>query len=203
MTVRDEDLSAGLYIQKQMLPTWRIDKAKLVRDAVRLIKPTAPQRDACREEVERVTLALASTAALLDVKDQGKTKQGKQAAAKVARALRVARIALKDDRLDVALKACLTINISPKTLQAMEHLCEKLALAPSGSLPRKVAERKRTAVTAALALMKQYCKGEADNGAKGSPLCKLASLLYGRPSTDLTNQCKAALREARKTAGQK
>jgi hypothetical protein len=201
MTARDEELSAGLYIQKQMLPEWRIKKAKLVGDAVRLIKPVAQQRDACRKEVEKVTLALAGTGALLGTKDQGKTKQGKKAAGRVARALRVARIALKDDRLDVALKAYLTRKISPKTLQALEHLCEKLAQARSGKLPRKVAEMKRLAVTAALALMERYCKGEAANTAKGSPLCMLAALLFGEPDTDLQSQCKAALRESRKKGG--
>jgi hypothetical protein len=202
MTARDEELSAGLYLQKQMLPEWRIKKAKLVGDAVRLIKPAAQQKDACREEVEKVTLALAGTGALLGAKDQGKTKQGKQAAGRVARALRVARIALKDERLDVALKSYLTANISPETLQALEHLCEKSARAPSGKLPRKVAERKRAAVTAALALMAKYCGSEADNAAKGSRVCKLAALFYGKPDIDLSNQCKAALRENRKKAGQ-
>jgi hypothetical protein len=147
-------------------------------------------------------LALAASGALLGAKDQGNTKQGKLAAGKVARALRVARIALKDARLDLALKAYLTMNISPEKLQALEHHCEKQARFRSGSLPRKVAERKSAAITAAVALMKQYCKGEADNAAKGSPLCKLASLLYGQPSADLSNQCKTALREARKKAGQ-
>jgi hypothetical protein len=202
MTASDEELSAGLYIQKQMLPEWRIKQAKLVGDGARVIKPAAHRRDSCREEVEKVTLALAASGALLGAKDQGNTKQGKLAAGKVARALRVARIALKDARLDLALKAYLTMNISPEKLQALEHHCEKQARFRSGSLPRKVAERKSAAITAAVALMKQYCKGEADNAAKGSPLCKLASLLYGQPSADLSNQCKTALREARKKAGQ-
>jgi hypothetical protein len=202
MNEPDEEISAGLYIQKLMLPEWRIKKAQLVGDAVRLIKPGAQQRDACREEVEKVTLALAGTSALLGAKDQGNTKQGKQAAGRVARALRVARIVLKDDRLDVALKACLSMKIPQKILQELENLCEKLARAPSGKLPRKAAERKRAAVTAALALMAKYCASEAGNAAKGSRACKLAALLYGKPDIDLSNQCKAALRENRKKAGQ-
>ena len=146
-------------------------------------------------------MALAGAYGLLGAKDQGKTKQGKQAAGKVARALRVMRIALKDDKLDVALKAYLTMNISLKTLQALERLCERLSRASSGKLPRKVAGKKRLAVTEALTLMEKYCTSEANNATKGSNFCKLAAVLYGEPDADLHNQCATALRIVRKKRG--
>ena len=50
-------LSLGQLVTEQMLPDWRSKKAKLINDAVRLIAPLRPRRDACLEDVAKTTCA--------------------------------------------------------------------------------------------------------------------------------------------------
>jgi hypothetical protein len=198
----DEATSAQAYVENEMLPKWRIQRAELIRRAIDLIRPESKQRALCREDVEKVTLRLATGGAWLRAKVLGETKSGKQAVGRLAMALRRVEVVLKDEKLGGIYPGLFTRFISPDRLHELVQYYETVARKPSGAIPRQTAQAKRLAIAQARSLMTTYSASEADNGKKGSRLCKLASLLYGKPELDLSNQCKAALREKRKKAGQ-
>ena len=197
------DNEVQLLVENQMMPEWRVRRAELIRRAIDLIKPQSRQCAACREDVEKVTLRLATGGAWLRAKVQGRTKQGKQAVGRLATALRRVEVALKDEELGGIYRGLFTRFVSPERLDELVKYYVEVARTPSGKIPRQSAQAKRIAIGKACSLMAKYCASEAGKTAKGSRVCKLASLLYGKPSTDLSNQCKAALREGRKKAGQK
>lgn len=196
------DIPTQLFVEKQMLPEWRIKKADLIRRAIDLIKPDSRKRGACRDEVERVTLRLATGGALRRAKVQGNTKHGKLAVARLASALRRVTAALKDEKLGGIYRGQFTRFLDPERLHELVQYYEEVAGTPSGPIPRQNAQAKRMAISEAHSLMTKYCPSQADSGAKGSRFCKLASLLYGKSDIDLSNQCKTALREIREKAGQ-
>lgn len=189
--------SVKRHIENQMLPEWRVNKKHLIDEAIKLLKPQSSQREACREEVERVTLRLASTNAWSRHKDLISTNDGKAAALRLAKALRIAERALKDLG---AYGGVLYRFISREELLDATQYYEEAAKTRSGKLTRKGAKAKAEAVEQAMLLMIDYATphGEADNIKPGSRFCKLAALLFGKPADDLSNQCKAAVSKARK-----
>lgn len=194
MTARDEDLSAGLYVQKQMLPEWRSKKAKLIDDIVKLLKPTEKERYSSREDVARVTLHIACANALMRAKDQGSTKPGKKAAGQLASALRRIDAVLNNPALDSVLRAIARAQIPADKSKKLARSAENFKTAPSVKLTRKTAEEKRSAIGHAYSLMIKYSPSEAENASRGSRFCKISAALTGRPNSDLSNQCKAFLR---------
>jgi hypothetical protein len=194
MTAPDEELSAGLYIQKQMLPEWRIEKAKLIDDIVELLRPKAQERDASREDVARVTLHVACANALMRAKDQGNTKPGKRAAGQLASTLRRIDAVLNNPALDSMLRAIVRAQTPADKSKELARSVENLMTTPSGKLTRKTAEEKRFAIEQAYALMIKYSPSEADNAKRGSRFCKISAALYGKPDSDLSNQCTTFLR---------
>jgi hypothetical protein len=181
-TTGDKDSSAGLYIQKQMLPEWRINKAKLIGDIVKLLRPKEQERDACRDDVARVTLHVACANALMRAKDQGSTKPGKRAAGQLASTLRRIDAVLKNPALDSMLRAFVRAQTPADKSKELARSAEHFMTAPSGKLTRKTAEEKRLAIEQAHALMIKYSPSEADNAGRGSRFCKISAALYGKPA---------------------
>jgi hypothetical protein len=179
---------------RKMLPDWRIKRAKLIDSAVGIIKPVDVARNVCREDVARVTLGLMGEKALLSGTNQIHTKDGKLAAASLASALRRVEAALKDPDLDAGLRGIFAWRFPADKVQNFTEDCEHYSTRPSPKLPRKGAEGKRAAVSAAHSLLLKYASGEAGNPAKGSKFCKLAVVLYGAADADLQSQCRAFLR---------
>jgi hypothetical protein len=195
MTAPDDELSAGLYIQKQMLPEWRIKKAKLIDDIVKLLRPTEQERDASREDVARVTLHVACANALMRAKDQGSTKPGKRAAGQLASTLRRIDAVLNNPALDSMLRATVRAQTPADKSKELARSAENFMTAPSGKLTRKTAEEKRFAIEQAHSLMIKYSPSTAENAGRGSPLCKISAALYGKPDSDLSSQCMTFLRK--------
>jgi hypothetical protein len=190
-----EHLSAAEYVQRTMLPNWLIKRSKLIESAVSLIRPTAAKRDACRDDVARVTLQLVCEKAFLDGKNKIHTKEGKLAAGQLASALRRVEYALKAPELDSMLREIGGALLRTEKVQDFTETCECFSRRPSPKLSRKAAEGKRVAVHAAHKLLLMYADGETVNAAKkGSKFCKLAALLFDSPAADLQNQCRAFLR---------
>ena len=168
-----------------------IGKLDQVADlAVKLIAPVGGV-DACREAVK--DLIAENGVELANRKAMSKTKAARKAAGRVASALYRLEVALKDEDLDAGVKAIL----SPVVSGQWRKLCEEIAEPPSGKKePRWGAEEKRIAVQMARQLMLRFSK-EKISAKPNSSFCKLAALLYGKPSADLSNQCKEALSKKR------
>lgn len=194
MTAPDEELSSSLYIQNLMLPEWRNKKAKLIDDIVKLLRPKAQERDASREDVARVTLHVACANALMRAKDQGSTKPGKRAAGQLASTLRRIDAVLKNPALDSMLRAIARTQIPADKSKELARIAENFTTAPSRKLTWKTAEEKRFAIEQAYALIIKYSPSEADNAKRGSRFCKISAALYGKPDSDLSNQCTSFLR---------
>jgi hypothetical protein len=137
MTTSDEELSAGLYIQKQMLPEWRIKKTKLIDNIVKLLRPKAQERDASREDIARVTLRVACANALMRAKDQGSTKPGKRAAGQLASTLRRIDAVLNNPALDSVLRATVRAQTPADKSKELARSAENFM---TGSLRKTYAE---------------------------------------------------------------
>jgi hypothetical protein len=197
------NLPADLYTEEVLLPEWRKRRRKQIDDAVSIIRPEPQQHDACRDDVEREGLRVFLALGWLHTKDESKTKEGKQAAGRLAKALRRLEVVLKDENLRMLSVAAVTRHMSVEEIGDAASYCEEVQRARTEPLIRKGAEAKRRAVHCAHALLTKHNKREAGNTAKGNRFCKLAALLYGDPGADLHNQCAAALRKIRKESGAK
>jgi hypothetical protein len=194
------DLPARIYGERRyFLPEWRKRRQKEIDNAVAIINPQPRQREACREDVEREGMRLFVGVGMKRFADKSKTKEGKVAIGRLAKVLRRLEIVLKDENLDgVVAAAAVTRHISPEQIADGIDCCKEIQKArTTGPLVRKDAEAKRRAVHCAHALLTKYNKREAGKATAGSPFCKLAALLYGKPEVDLHNQCRAALRKKR------
>jgi hypothetical protein len=157
--------------------------------AVKLIAPVGGV-DACREAVK--DLIAENGVELANRKAMSKTKAARKAAGRVAGAFRRVEVALKNEDLDPGA----SIITLPSVIQDRSFF-EKLAKPPSGKKePRWGAEEKRIAVQMARQLMLRFSKEKISAKPKSS-FCRLAALLYGKPSDDLSNQCKKALSKKR------
>jgi hypothetical protein len=126
----DEDItkiSTNELVTRRMLPDWRIRRAKLIDSAIGIIKPNDATRDACREDVARITLGLMGEKALLSGKNQIHTKDGKLAAAQLASALRRVEAALKHPDLDSGLRGIFAWRFPADKVQNFTEDCEHYA----------------------------------------------------------------------------
>jgi hypothetical protein len=153
---------------------------QVVDRAVELIAPG--DFDECREAVK--DLIAENGVALANRMPRSKTKAARKAAGRVASALRRLEVALKNENLNSGVWAMLSPVV------AWRPLCEEIAKPPSGKKePRWGAEEKRIAVRMARQLMLRFSREKISSKPKSS-FCKLAALLYGKPSADLSNQCR-------------
>jgi len=162
---------------------------QVANSAVKLIAPVGGV-DACREAVK--DLIAENVLALAARKSMSKTKAARKVAGRVASDLHRLEVALKNKDLDPGV----SIITLPSVIQDRSFF-EKMAEPPSGKKePRWGAEEKRIAVQMARQLMSRFSK-EKISAKPNSSFCKLAALLYGNPSADLSNQCKKALSKKR------
>ena len=167
MAARNKATPTQIYVENEMLPQWRSRRAELIRDAIDLIRPKSSQRALCREDVEKVTLRLATRGAWLRASVLGQTKSGKQAVGRLAMALRRVEVVLKDKKLGGIYPGLFTQFMSPVRLHELVQYYEEVARTPSGAIPRQNTQAKRLAIGQACSLMTKYSTSEADNGAKG------------------------------------
>jgi hypothetical protein len=171
----------------------RPEDAIRVRRALGLIKPTQARRDECHEAVEIALINLDYTISQQRSAEHSRTKAGKKATEQLVAALRRLDFVLKNRDLDLYTRLYFANTHSAEWQKWLEY---HKAKTPSGKLTRMVAETKRHAVREAHALMQEYgATGAAKDTKKGSDFCRLAALIFGRPATDLRNQCKAFCRK--------
>jgi hypothetical protein len=195
---QDATLPLQVLLEREYLSEWRKHRQRQTNTAIEIIGPEPEQRDACREDVERMGMLNAVAIGWLHAKDKSKTKEGKGAAGRLARVLRRLMVVLKDEDLDPTLAgAAVTRHMSPGQILDAAKYCEQVETTRTGKLDRKDALAKRQAVQVAHDLLMKYNRAEAGDTTKGSAFCRLAALLYGKPEADLHHQCLAARREKR------
>jgi hypothetical protein len=139
----------------------------------------------------------------------GKTKADKREARRIASALRRVSDRVRDFNKS---KGDFPLNGFPfAELTKWKQVFDKMAEASSKKNTRLNALKKRLAVGEAYELLKNYGPTRRRDGrdlpgritaTKGGKFCRLAALLYGKPETDLTNQCKAYIRAPTGTAAE-
>jgi hypothetical protein len=168
-------------------------KDDLVRRALTLIDPKAPARRDCRSDVERADVNIRLAILQGYHASVRRTKEAKKAAHRLATALRNV-----EGRYSDILKHFPVRGFPRQELWKFRLGFERMANTPSGKLPRAGAEEKRLAVAAAHNLMRKY--GARITATQGSKFCRLAALMYRKPTADLHTQCKAHIRALRKGA---
>jgi hypothetical protein len=168
--------------QTPAMAAFRAKHAETIRRALKLIAPVRRSSKACRYDVETAIIDLQ-----YDRNLAGKEfKPAKQAAARLAAALRRVEVVAKHKALGIDVHLFFPYAEIAKWRSDMEKRAK--AKAPIKTA-RKDADAKRRAVSAALSLMRYSNVPNAD---KGRHFRKLAALLYGEPSANLVKQCQAA-----------
>jgi hypothetical protein len=204
MTSDLANLPGYAFTEERFLPEWRMRRREMINAAVAVVDPQPHQRQACREDVERESMRLFFSVGWMRTKDKSKTKEGKAAAGRLAKALRRLQIALAEPDLDgIVAAAAVTRHFTPEQIAGAVRYCDEVRAARTGKLSRKGAEAKRRAINRAHALLTKYAGHAADDATRGSRFCKLSALLYGDPDIDLHHQCLAALRKLREKPGVK
>lgn len=178
--------------QDSTIAAFRAKHAATIRRALALIAPASQSRKACRYDVET---------AIIDLEHCGNRigeefKRTKLAAGRLAAALRRVERLIKNEN---ALGNHVHLFFPHAEIAKWRSELEKTASAKApAKKTQKDANAKRRAVHEALGLMRH--SSAAIEVKRGSVFCKLAALLYGKPTADLTNQCKASisLRKRRK-----
>jgi hypothetical protein len=174
--------------------TLRREDAERVRRALGFVKPAPLRREECREAVDIALINLDYGISQRHAAEHRHTKAAKTAVDRLAAALRRVDVALKSKDLEEYTRLQFA-SIAADWQYWLERHKSKV---PSGTLTRMDAERKRRAISAAHVLMKKYgADGAAEDTRKSSDFCKLAALIFGKPTADLSNQCKAFCRKRR------
>ncbi|MBR1157197.1 hypothetical protein [Bradyrhizobium sp. JYMT SZCCT0428] len=174
---------------------FRAKHAETIRRALALIAPSRQPSEACRYDVETAIVDLQR----YRNRAREEFKLAKLAAARLEAALcRVEFLLEKDKNLPLDV-----LMFFPRAEIARWRLDMKKAAEVKAPVKtsQKDADYKRRAVLAARSLM--HHSSVAIDAKRGSRFCKLAALLYGKPTADLTNQCKAAIavKRRRKKSG--
>jgi hypothetical protein len=187
---------------EEALAEWRNENAKQIDAAVKLLRPES------RYDVETALIEMKYEYRQLRIGFIDKHKPAKLAARDLAKALERVQRLMKNKDLPIQLHLGLPDEAIEKTLEA----CKKIATTPSRKIPRKKAELKRLAIRKAAACMSKH-PIKRDNASVRSTLVGLSTILwvvtvsekgtgqgsvYGDPKANLTSQCAAFLREARK-----
>jgi hypothetical protein len=157
-------------------------------------------REVCRMDVEVALGEIGFALYIANFSRWGKTKADKRKASQIARALQhVSNLVREFNNMkgDFPLKA-----FPFAELTKWKQVFDKMAELSSKKNTQLNALKKRLAVAEAYQLLKKYGPARHRRGhdlpsitaTKGGKFCRLAALLYGKPKTDLTNQCKAYIR---------
>jgi hypothetical protein len=176
---------------------WQQQNAAEIKRALKLIKPTREHTESCIDSIE---WKMIEPKFMLDQARIGyRSKLSRTAARRIVVALRRVLHLLNSRHLDVSLRFFPRAEIHKWKIH-----CEELAKANARKFPREKAEGKRLAAAAAYELLYFYQSREvAEDASDGSRFCKLAALLYGEPTANLKNQCRAEIRKNRKILGSK
>jgi hypothetical protein len=201
--VNPEKKSGQAHIENEQVPKWGLINAEQVGRIVRLVKPKPKELEACREDVERITFQLSYENALHRELEKRRTKKGARALTKLGTLIRGFTIALKDEDLDS--KIAFEVGAVFPSIEDLKRLSNTyLRLAETnkpgrGKSPRKKTKAKREAIARAHALLVKYRTPVVANDAKNNSLfCKLAAVLYGEPSANVSIQCQEYIRDNRK-----
>jgi hypothetical protein len=159
---------------------WRKTNAKKIDAAVKLLGLKS------RDDVETALIEIKFTHRQLVTGFADETKPAKLAARNLAQALERVQRLTKNKNLPIHLKM-----FHGDVIAEWLASCREIAFTCSGKHPQKEAELKRLTVREAVALM-------AKHNMPSSNLVKLATILYGNPNVNLSSQCAAYIREARK-----
>jgi hypothetical protein len=163
----------------------------VVRGAVRLIGPPLERRDECKDMVRRAIVECSESGnSITTVRWVSPSRDKREAANRLHEVLRRLRVVLfKDTNLDQDLRLLSPDQIDDWLKQA------KAAGAETGKPIQLKARRKLIAAAQAIDLLEHF--GKEISAQKGSPLCRLAAVLYGDPEADLQFNCRKALRKIR------
>lgn len=164
----------------------------MVRRAVRLIGPAPEHRAECDAMVRRaIEESSESSKSIATARWVSTSKAKRKAHNRVAERLRRLQVALKDTNLEQDVR----LFASPTGLDDWRKLAEARG-AETGKTIQMKAYRKTIAAAQAINLLERFGKRkEISEKKKGSPLCRLAAVLYGNPNADLRYPCRVALRK--------
>jgi hypothetical protein len=165
--------------------------------ALSLIAPTKEQADSCRVEAQDALVEIEFHKRQALANDYDRTKTGKAAARRLAKALARVEQVLSSKTHAPSLEIWLASKGIRESAKRLREHCLSIAGSPSGKVPNKEAEAKRNAAKAAVDLIFIYNKLKLHPINSASPLCKLAALLFGDEQANLQSHCKAALRKKR------
>jgi hypothetical protein len=177
---RVDELADGLPTDTlPALTEWRNKHVKQIDAAVKLLGPKS------RDDVETALIEIQFEYNQL-TSGFAPNKFAKKAIKKFLPGLRRVEALMRNEALPFGISYS-----DANTVAEILERCEKVVAAAPASNPRKGAEYKRLVVRKAAALMGKY-------NAPRSSLVKLANVLYGEKNVNLTSQCVAYIREARK-----
>ncbi len=182
---------------------WRPPPTVENERALALIKPGAGRHEECRrdfeERVAEIQLMFANADAI-----RPPNKATRKATERLADALHRIEVVLKNENLPIDVKLLFPLDQIRKWRERCDDPSKSRTAKKSKPWLNELrAEKKRQAVMCAYVLIRKYGKlGAAEDANRGSNFCKLAALICDYPNaatnTDLSNQCRAVLRERKK-----